>query len=129
MDYATVARGKYNVLIDVWITRDERADVESIVAEVGIYLRPHEPLRDCELVEVDGHSYCYEVTEGGAGCELHQFVFAGADPPSRLNVMRFIGLAGLDGDLYVASVEFGNEVWQGYGVTIIKNITVELVDP
>ena len=129
VDYATIARGKYNVLIDVWITRDKEAGVKSIAAEVGIYLRPHEPLRDCELVEVDGHGYCYEVAGSGAGCRLYRFVFAGDEPPSRLNVMRFIRFAGLDGDLYVASVEFGNEVWFGNGVTIIKNITVEAIDP
>jgi len=129
MNYTTIARGKYNVLIDVWITRDKEADVKSITAELGIILKPHEAPRDCAVVEVDGYSYCYMIVRGGAGCKLYQFVFAGANPPSRLDVMRFIRLTRLDGNLYVASVEFGNEVWQGYGVTIIKNITVEMIDP
>ena len=129
VNYTTMAKGIYNVLIDVWITRNKKADVESIAAEVGIYLKPHKPPRDCELAEIDGYTYCYKVTEGGAGCKLYQFIFVGDEPPSRLDIMHFIRFVKLDKDLYVASVEFGNEVWQGYGVTIIKNITVEAVDP
>ena len=130
VNYTTVARGRYNILIDVWITRNKKADVKSIVAEVGIYLRSHEPPRNCEPVKIDGYTYCYKVAGSGAGCKLYQFIFTGdCEPPSRLDIMRFIRFIKLDKDFYVASVEFGNEVWQGYGLTVIKNITVEVIDP
>ena len=129
VNYTTVARGRYNILIDVWITRNKKADVKSIVAEVGIYLMSHEPPRNCEPVKIDGYTYCYKVAGSGAGCKLYQFIFTGDEPPSRLDIMRFIRFIKLDKDFYVASVEFGNEVWQGYGLTIIKNITMEVIDP
>jgi len=128
VDYTTIARGKYNVLIDIWITRNRRADPKSITAEIGIYLKLHKSPRDCELVEIDGHYYCYRVTQGGAGSKLYQFMLLDP-PPERLDLMKFIRFTGLDRDLYVASVEFGNEVWWGYGVTIIKYFNVTAIDP
>ena len=127
-NYTTIARGKYNVLIDIWITRSKKADPRSITAEIGIYLKLHDPPHDCELVEIDGHHYCYRVTQGGAGSKLYQFMLLDP-PPERLDLVKFIRFTGLDRDLYVASVEFGNEVWWGYGVTIIKYFNVTVIDP
>jgi len=128
VDYETIALGEYNVLIDVWITKFSAARPEVITHEIGIYLKYQKTIEKCgETVEIDGHLYCHKVSK--PKWTFHQFILIDEDEPEKIDIMDFIKRAGISRELYIASVEFGNEVWHGNGVTIVKTLNITLTDP
>ena len=139
VDYATVAEsyGWYNVLVDVWIAKSGDPTPDDVTDEIGIFLEVHGPLpekemredleRGYETVEIGGATYAY-VSGKSFKWRFHKFYLIGGKP-EKLDVMEFVRYLNLSRSLYVASVEFGNEVWLGNGATIIKNIEVEVIDP
>ena len=62
---------------------------------------------------------------------FHKFILANNTKPRELDVMDFIRFLRhkISPSLYLASVEFGNEVWSGRGVTVVKYFNVTVVDP
>lgn len=137
VNYSTTADkySHYNVLVDVWITRSNPPSPDKITDEVGIYLETHgiwverqkskSLRRGYELVEINGTSFIY-VRGESFSWRLHKFYLAG-EKPEKIDIMALIKYLGLSGDLYVASVEFGNEVWMGKGLTIVRGFRVEVV--
>lgn len=113
----------YNALIDVWITTSEEASYKDITDEVTVVLEGNKPgcIRG-EIIEVDGRTYTYIAYKGQ--WVLHQFILCDGEKPTKLNLMHFIQHAKIPPEYYIASVEFGNEVWIGAGITLLKHFNV-----
>ena len=128
LDYETMATGRYNALIDVWITYSYVSDHNTIAHEIGIFLEGGEAWR-CKPVKIGGRYWCYSMKEGE--WRFHKFTLVNGTKPRELDVMDFIRFLRhkISPSLYLASVEFGNEVWSGRGVTVVKYFNVTVVDP
>ena len=136
-NYTTLAEGYswHNVLIDVWITKSDHPTPDGITDEIGIYLETHgiwverqknKSLKDgYELIEINGTQFIY-VERKAFKWRFHKFYLVG-ERPEKLDIMTFIKYLNLSEDLYVTSVEFGNEVWMGKGLTIVRDYQVEVV--
>ena len=127
----------YNALIDIWIVRSSHPTPETITDEIGIFLETHgyfmerqknKSLREgYEIVEVNGTTFIY-VERRAFKWRFHKFYLVG-DIPKKFDVMPLIRYLGLSGDLYIASVEFGNEIYMGKGLTIVRQYHVRLWTP
>ena len=135
-NYTTLAEDYswHNVLIDVWITKSDHPTPDDITDEIGIYLETHgiwverqknKSLKHgYEVVEINGTEFIY-VRGKSFKWRFHKFYLLG-ERPEKLDVMAFVRYLGLPGHLYVASVEFGNEIWIGKAITILRDYRVEV---
>lgn len=130
---------KYNFAFDIWITNNTESSSTHITDEIMIWLvwtrgLPGEYVADTLN---DGYNI-YEhriyrgwnmiMTSPGEQHRYHQFTIKKQGVPSRINVLAFFDhLKKEKHDLrYLASVELGNEVWQGTGTTTITELRVDL---
>ena len=137
VNYSTTAESHswHNVLVDVWITRSNPPSPDKITDEIGIYLEIHglwverqknkSLRRGYELVEINGTAYAY-VRGESFNWRFHKFYLLDKRP-EKLDIMAFIRYLNLSQDLYLSSIEFGNEVWMGRGLTIIRDFRVEVI--
>ena len=128
-NYTTTAEDYswHNVLVDVWVTRSNPPSPDKITDEVGIYLETHGlfPRHVYELVEINGTYYAYVKGES-FNWRFHKFYLLDKKP-EKLDIMAFIKYLNLSQDLYLSSIEFGNEVWMGRGLTIVRDFRVEVI--
>jgi len=126
IDYETLVDkySWYNAMIDVWITETQNAHHKHITDEVMIVIEGNKPKCGAgEVIEIDGRYYVYNARRGA--WRMHTFILCdGEGKVEKIDVMKFIKHAKIYPGYYVASIEFGNEIWMGSGITIIKNINV-----
>lgn len=128
LDYETVVDkySWYNAMIDVWITKTQSASHNQISDELMIVLEGNKPVcGEGEIIEIDGRTYVYAAHKGE--WRIHQFILCEGEKPKKINLIPFLKHANIYPGYYVASIEFGNEVWMGSGITVIKHINITVM--
>jgi len=129
----TVSSGKSNTAFDVWITDDASASRDSVVMELMIWID------DCNMVEEEDIAnprarindqlvpfhYIERMPHGHWAYAL--FI---VEDEGNLNVLPFIRYLieehYLNDDLFLASIDFGNEIVSGTGLTVVKDLVLDL---
>jgi len=131
VEYAvnTPATGAYNTVFEMWMTANEEADQASIVTEIMVWVANHglNPAgrRVHSFNSPHGPAHLYEMDGRYLAFVLEKEMLQG-----RIDLMSFLHelrrLKFISGEHYVSSVEFGNEVAYGQGVTIIDKYCVQV---
>ena len=125
----TPAIGAFNTVFELWMTRDAEAQQDSIVSEVMIWVANH------GLNPAGRHVHTFASSSGPAQLfEMDQrylaFVLEREALSGEIDLLSFLHelqrLKLISADNYVTSVEFGNEIAYGQGVSIVEDYAVRV---
>jgi len=131
--YEGSAKGSYNLAFDCWINAGTSISKENILTEVMVWedwsnLNPVGQMKE----RLESPYGTYEVWEGttteGWNCLTFRKVPPASDGDIDLHwFLKYLIAKGVIQDTQIlASVEFGNEIGKGTGVTIIKNYQIKI---
>jgi hypothetical protein len=132
-DLSTEATGVYNTAFDIWLTGTKEARPEDILFEIMIWIdnhgmRPLGSVRD--TVEIGGMRYDVWVSKRVGEYGWTYICFKAVQPylTGKIDlgaIMRYLTSAGLVEDtVFLADVEFGNEIIYGSGETIVSTYRI-----
>lgn len=128
----------YNTAFDLWITSDEKALPSDKVAEVMIWISNNGPaVPHGILVETLSTAYGYiDLYSGqmqvnkGISWDCFTFYLRDMKMSGPIDLWFFLGklihLNLLNTEDFLASIEFGNEIWFGQGVTHVHDYSVTI---
>jgi hypothetical protein len=134
MDVSMKPYTKYNFAFDIWITNNTESSLADITDEVMVWL-VWTPGQEGEYVLdtlVDGYNLyqhrVYDITSPVEQNRYDQFTAAKQGIPSKINLLAFLNHLRKEKDdlRYLASIELGNEVWSGEGVTSVTMFRIDL---
>ncbi len=128
-------KGEYNLAIDLWLSRSEHPGENEIVHEIMIWLsssgfNPSGTMVD--QVTIAGKKYAlWNNKNQGTGWDYIVFVSQDDQLRARLNMNDFLQFLYerkmVKEGLYLSSVELGNEISGGTGLTEIEEFTVQVI--
>lgn len=133
-------RGKGNLAIDLWITDSASAEPSNITREIMIWLS-REGFRPAgsrvDTVVIDGHEIGLWKKEDhkpseGPSWTFVAFVYRSDLTEGAINFVEFLDHLVDNGhmspDEYLASIQLGNEIVSGHGVTLVKDFEIRICD-
>ena len=126
---------KYDLAFDIWIANNRESIMADITDEIMIWLLWTPDLAGGHVLDTlhDGYNIYQHRPEmirreGSLRWTMHLFTIEKQGIPSRINVLAFFNhLTKEKKDLrYLASIEFGTEVWSGVGATAVTKFGVDL---
>lgn len=121
-------KGRYNSAFDIWLCETKTGD---IYAEVMIWINGTETVgfSPTNTISIDNFTYDFYVSPGKpfyiAFVSRNQYWTGSLNIKSFLNYLEENNY--IPPELYLSSIEFGNEVWSGSGYMKIKNYSIELI--
>lgn len=130
--YSLQTTGKHNTAFDLWITNSMLSDTNSIVGEIMIWIDGNKtsdiPLISDSL-KVDDEYYDFYYTKKWK-YPYYLFYKRNKGNSGDLDLLPFINYLISHNYIsvsdYLASVEFGNEVWSGNGLLKLHNFNIDL---
>jgi len=134
-DFDIAATGRYNTAFDLWITNAATPTENTITREVMIWIDYqdwHIPAGEfMGNIMIDGEEYAfYNGHVSHANWTYSAFVKVTPQHTGTSNLRDFLTYLAqeqyLSSDEYIASIEFGNEIIEGTGVTTIRSYAIEI---
>lgn len=129
--FATTINGSGNLAFDIWITDSQTPTQSNIKHEIMIWLerKIQQPAGSLiEHVTIDGSTYDYY--RGPLSWDYIAFVKTSTNKVTSVNISDFLTYLKNKNHIseseYLATIEFGNEVISGNGMTVITNYKVEI---
>jgi hypothetical protein len=125
-------KGAYNLAFELWLTSAAEAHPEHIVAEVMIWVDGERlsPAGDCVASFQTTYGTVDLFRSAMQHWRYYAFVLRKAMPAGVLDLRQFVDHllrnGEIDTGLYLASVEFGNEIAWGRGRTELARYTIDL---
>ncbi len=131
VDYAreTCSTGACNTALDIFLTHDAEADVDAIALELMIWLESGgmTPLGAESTAHISGRSLPLYYAERLPHGDWSYACFL-AEDTGHVNIMEYVWYLVanryIPRNLFLASIEFGNEVLYGRGLTKVSNLAV-----
>lgn len=129
------AAGKYNTAFDIWLTNTIDAQVESIAYEIMIWIENsgmHPLGKHCDTVTLDDRDYdvylAYDLEDGKWAyiCLKTKETLLNGKIDIKEIIEYLLEADYITNDLYLASIEFGNEVMWGTGETTVSTYKVRI---
>ena len=136
-DVSQVGSGKGNLSFDLWITDKVDSQPEDITHEIMIWLS-HNGLRPAgsriDTLTLDGKDIGFWKKEGHSSSGDQQwtflaFVYESENAQGTLQLHELLSYlienGHLEPDLYLASIQLGNEIVSGYGQTLVRDYEIQ----
>jgi len=133
-DLSMKSEGIYNLAFDACLTREPKPNEKNITAEIMIWL-DHDTLKpdgsSSEAVTIDGETYdFYKGQPPHAEWPYLAFIKKTPRISGKTDFRKFLDYLvrakHVSPNDYLASIEFGNEVYSGTGKTEVKKYVVEI---
>ena len=134
-DVSTSATGIYNLTFDLWLTSKYTLNERQyITREVMILLDITRPggtgANFVKRVNIDGEEYDLHMSNDWFSWTYFAFVKVIPRYSGNIKLHKFLNLLKDEGYIsvneYLATIEFGNEVWEGTGETRVRNYAVSV---
>ena len=128
----TEATGKYNLMIDLWLTDSDIPNPDGIVHEMTIWLESYGITPRGALIgkaSIGGQTYLRYLSSAN-NVKYTAFVSEIGQPKGTLDLKLFLDYLVLRGyvtkNRYLATVELGNQIDSGEGITWLRNIEINV---
>jgi hypothetical protein len=119
---------KYNLAFDLWITNNMRSSSVDITHEIMIWLMwspDLAPTTQWGHWISDGYNTYYHIAyKSSRPGGFHVFSLKTPGIPSKINILALLG--DIQNLGYLASIEFGNEVYSGTGRTDVSEYSIHI---
>ena len=131
------ATGKYNLAFDLWITKSSPPSPGSVSREIMIWVNNlnwdamddnADKIKSIGKVKIEGEDYNFYTAN--FGWSYLAFIKTDKNLKGNIKLEKFIKYLVQNGymsdDEYLASIEFGNEIIEGKGETLVKSYSINM---
>jgi len=132
-DYEFTSSGIYNTSFDIWISENSIPSDNNIRAEIMIWLDAN-TIPDADMINdnllINDELYCLYKNSNWYTYPFFLFLKKNNSNKGNLNILPFmmylVNNKHIDFDLFLADIEFGNEIWSGKGQMKILNYKIDI---
>lgn len=127
------SNGVYNTSFDIWVSNSEIPDSDNIAAEIMIWVDankvPDTPMTKGNII-IGNESYDFYKNTSWNDFPLFIFIKKDKQWTGEMEILPVFNYLAENHHIspksYLADIEFGNEIWSGYGSMELRNYRIEV---